>query len=93
MKVGDFIHLNQGSMSFEEYFLQFSMLSRYAPYLVSNPRNEMTTCVMGVIDLERVECHTVMLNYDMTLARLVVYAQSIKELKLGRIFRNLKRRG
>ena len=34
-----------------------------------------------------------MLHNDMTLARLMVYAQSIEESKLGGISRNLKRSG
>ena len=36
---------------------------------------------------------TTMLHDDMTLSRLIVYTQSIKESKLGRIARNYKRSG
>ena len=39
------------------------------------------------------ECHTTMLHDDMTLARLMVYAQSIEESKLRRMARSLKRGG
>ena len=39
------------------------------------------------------ECRTAMLNDDMTLARLMVYAQSIEESKLRRMARSLKRSG
>ncbi|XP_069143486.1 uncharacterized protein [Solanum lycopersicum] len=41
VKVDEFINLKQGNMSVEEYSLMFSMLSRYAPSLVYNPREEM----------------------------------------------------
>ena len=39
MKVEEFINLRKGNMSVEEYSLKFTMLSRYAPSLVSNPRD------------------------------------------------------
>ena len=38
VKVEEFINLKQGNMSVEEYSLKFTMLSRYSPYLVSNPK-------------------------------------------------------
>ena len=34
-----------------------------------------------------------MINCDMNLSRLMVYAKSIEESKLGRITRNMKRGG
>ena len=46
----------------------------------------------GVGDLVRKECRTTILYDDMTLSRLMIYTQSIKESKLGRIARNMKRR-
>ena len=54
-------------MSVEEYTLKFSMLSRYAPSLVSNPRDDMSRFVTGVADLVKEECCTTMLHDDMTL--------------------------
>ena len=39
----------QRNLSVEEYSLKFIMLSIYAPYLVSNPRDEMSrfvTCAL-----------------------------------------------
>ena len=53
VKVDEFINLKQGNMSVEEYSLMFSMLSRYAPSLVYNPREEMSRFVIGVADLVR----------------------------------------
>ena len=69
------------------------MLSRYTPSLVSNPRDEMSHFVIGVADLVREKCRTTMLHDDMTLSRLMVYAQSIEESKLRRMARSLKRSG
>ena len=48
MKVDEFINLKQGNKSVEEYSLKFSMLSRYAPSLVSNPRYDMSRFVTGL---------------------------------------------
>ena len=47
VKVYEFINLNQGNMSVEEYSLMFSMLSIYAPSLMSNPRDDMSIFVTG----------------------------------------------
>ena len=66
------------------------MLSRYAPSLVSKPRDQMSRFVIRVSDLVKEECRMAMIHDDMTLSRLIAYAQSIKESKLGRICRNMK---
>ena len=63
------------------------------PSLVSNMRDEMTRFVTRVADLVRKECPTTMLQDDMTIARLMVYDQSIEESKLKRMTRNMKRSG
>ena len=39
VKAEEFNKFRQGNMSVEEYFLKFTMLSRYAPSFVSNPRD------------------------------------------------------
>ena len=51
MKVEELINLNQRNISVEEYSLMFTMLSRYAPFLVSNPKNEISRFVTGVANL------------------------------------------
>jgi len=86
VKVEEFINLRQGSMSVEEYSLKFTLLSKYAPYSVSNLRDKMSRFVTGVSNLVKEECHTAMLHDDMNISRLMVYAQSIEDPKLrGRI--------
>ena len=61
-------------MSVDEYYLKFSVLSRYAPSLVSNLRDKMSHFVTGVADLVREKCPTAILHNYMTLDRLMVYA-------------------
>ena len=40
-KVEEFINLHQAGMSVLDYSLKFTKLSKYAPSLVSNPRDDM----------------------------------------------------
>ena len=46
----EFINLCQGGMSVHDYSLKFIQLAKYAPYLVSNPKDEMSRFVTGVLD-------------------------------------------
>ena len=83
VKVEVFINLKQDNMSVEEYSLKFSMLSKYAPSLLSNLRDEMIRFVTGVADVVKEECRTAIIHDDMTLSRLMVYAPSIEGSKLN----------
>ena len=58
------------------------MLSKYAPSLVSNLRDEMNHFLVGVAVLVMEYCRAAMLHDDINLAILMVYAQSIKVSKL-----------
>ena len=58
-------------MSVEDYLLKFTTLSRYAPALVSNPRDEMSRFVTGIADLVKKDCHMAMIHGDMNLFRLM----------------------
>lgn len=42
-KMMKFINLKQGSMSVSENLLKFKNLSKYAPYLIANPRQEFVS--------------------------------------------------
>ena len=46
-KVVEFIHLHQGGTRFMNIPLNSQKLSKYAPSLVSDPRDEMSHFVMG----------------------------------------------
>ena len=51
-------------MSVEEYSLKISRLSRFSPFLVSKPRDDMSRFVTGVTDLVKKECCMAMLHDD-----------------------------
>ena len=72
-------------MSVDEYSLKFTMLSRYAPSLVSNPRDEMSRFVTSVADFLNEEWRIAILCCEMNLSRLIVYGQSIMESKHTKI--------
>ena len=48
-KVTEFINLHQGGRSVQEYSLEFIKFSKYAPSLVSDPREQMSRFVTGVL--------------------------------------------
>ena len=50
-KAVEFIKLHQGGMSVLEYSLKFTKLSKYAPSLVSDPRDEMSPFITEVLDI------------------------------------------
>ena len=65
----EFTNLNQGGTSVLEYFLKFTKLSKYAPSLVSDPRDEMSRFVTRVLDNLKEECHSDMLHDNMNIYR------------------------
>ena len=71
-------------MSIEEYSLKFSMLSRYAPPLCLIRRMKWVICDGCRRSSEGRMSYNVLHDY-MTLARLMVYVQSIEESKLWRM--------
>ena len=46
-KVVEFINLHQGDMCVHKYSLKFTNFSKYAPSLVSDPRDEMSRFMTG----------------------------------------------
>ena len=93
VNVEEIINLNQGNMSVEEYTLKFYMFSKYALSLVSNPRDKINRFVTGVTHIMMKEFHTAIIYDDLTLARLIMCAESIEESKIKRMCRNMKRGG
>ena len=69
-------------MSVEEYYLKFTLLSRYTPSLVAKPRDEMSRFVTGVADLVKDECRTAMLYGDMNLSRLMCMLNPLRSPKI-----------
>ena len=49
-KVLNFINLHQGAMGVLEYSFKFTNFSKYAPSLVSDPKDEINRFVTGVLD-------------------------------------------
>ena len=58
---------------------------------MSNPRDEIIRFFTGDSDIVKEECRTSMIHGDMTLSRLMVYAQYIEEAKIGRRSRDAKK--
>ena len=66
-KVVEFINLRQGGRSVHDYSLEFIKLSKYAPFMVSDPRDQMSHFVMGVPEDLQDECQSIMLHYNMKI--------------------------
>jgi len=74
--VEEFINLRQGSMNVQECALIFTQLSKYAPSVVVEPRDEISRFVMGVSDLLEKECRTTCTM--ITLISLSLWCMHIK---------------
>ena len=82
-KVEKFINLRQEGMSVQEFSLMFTKFSKYAPSLVSNPKDEITHFVIVVFEDLLEECQSAMLYDNMDISRLIVHAQQVEEIYLG----------
>ncbi|KAF3685344.1 hypothetical protein FXO37_00715 [Capsicum annuum] len=81
-KVLEFINLRQGNMTVKEYSLKFTELARYDPHVVADNKTNMSKFASGVNDSMVNDSKSVMLNSDMTLARLMTHDQQIEEQKI-----------
>ena len=52
----------------------FTLLSKYDPSVVSNPRDERSRFVTGFFDLVNDQCRKDIVHYDMNLSRIMMYA-------------------
>ena len=59
--------------------LNSQKLSKYAPSLLSNPRDEMSHFMTRVSDNFAKECCSKMLHDNMDISKLMVYAQHVDE--------------
>ena len=64
---------------------------KYAPSLVSNPRDEMNHFAMGVPDELQEECHLAMLHENVNISRLIVHAPQVKEKNIQRKSKDAKK--
>ena len=68
--------------------LDVTQLSKYAPSLVSNHRDEMSHFVTGLLDDFQEECHSAMLHDNMNIYRLMVHAKHVEDARAKRKSRN-----
>ena len=80
--VGEFINLHQGGMSVLDYSLKFTKLSKYAPSLVSNPRDEMSHFLTEVSKDLVEECCSTMNHDNMNISHVMVHAKQVEESRL-----------
>ena len=75
----------------QEYSFKFTKLSRYAPYMMSNPRDEMSYFVTRVFDDLVEEWSSSMLHDNMDISRLMVHAQEVELTRIKRKNKEFKR--
>lgn len=74
-------------MSVQEYKLKFTQLSRYAPHMVADPREQMSKFLFRVSELVKTNCINAMLLEDMNISRLMINLENklrkTKEARTG----------
>lgn len=81
-KLDEFFNLCQGGMRVQEYSLKYTLLSQSAPSLVADLTDMVSTYLTGVSRLVTKEFCLVMLNDNIYISHLVVYAKKIEKEKL-----------
>ena len=87
----EFINLRQRGRSVHEYSTEFIEFSKYAPSLVSDPRDQMSFFVMGVSEYLQEECHSAMLHDNLNISHLMVHARRVEEARAKIKSRDAKR--
>ena len=80
VQVEDLINHRNGTISVEDYSLKYTLFSKYDPSLVSNIRDKMSRLLTIFSYLVKEEYYMTILHDNMTLYRLILYAQSIRNL-------------
>lgn len=83
-KLIEFMNLKQGNMSVREYYLKFTKMSKYAPFLVTDSRTRMNKFISRLFDSIFMECTSVLLVKEMDISRLMTYAELVESEKLRR---------
>ena len=73
------------------YSLRFIKLSKCAPCLVSDPRDEMIHFVWGVPNDLKNECYSALINDNMNTSRFMFHAQKVEEARVKRKHRDANR--
>lgn len=60
-KIQEFINLLQENMHMKECTLKFTMLSRYAPFIIVDPRKNMSKFISDISSLVSKECKMAMI--------------------------------
>ena len=87
----EFINFRQGGMSVLDYSLKFTKFSKYAPSLVSNPRDEMSHFITGVFEDLVEECRSDISHDNINICHLMVHAEQVEETGLRRKNREAKK--
>lgn len=90
-KVKELINLLQGTMYVWKYSLNFNKLSKYAPFMVADPRSRISKFIFRVIDLVSKKCKTAMLIKEIDISHLMTYMEKIRDRKLREHDRESKR--
>lgn len=86
-KIEEFMNLKQGSMTVKEYCLKLNHLAKYAPNLITDTQESMSSFITGVSGLVVKEYRATMLNKELDLPRLMLHARQIKSDKFREIDR------
>ena len=70
-KMREFLNMKQGEMSVRDYALRFSKLSKYAPFMMRDPRIKMGQFVAGLGEVVGNKCQAALLHKEMDLSRLM----------------------
>ena len=85
------IKIHQGGISILEYSLKFSKLYKNSPSLVSNRRDDICHFLTEVFEDLIEEFCSAMFHENMNICRLMVHAQQVKETRVKRNNREVKR--
>lgn len=77
--------------SVQEYSLKFKKLSKYAPSLVSNPRDEMNRLVTRVSNNMVEDCLLKILHDNIFMSMVMVHTQPVEETRIKKNNRKFKK--